>query len=335
MKVTLAEVARAAGVSPSTGSRILNGTATVSDQKQTKVKAVIKQLDFRPDPSARALAGGKTSTVGVITQFIDSPFYGEALRGIEEVLSSANYLPLFASGHWDKKTELHCLALLRQRRVDGLIALSSCLSDAALKMIAKETPLVITGRRLDATNLCSICFDNTAAARLAVEHLIDSGHTRIAYISGPRNHRDALERLEGYKSAMRKRAELDSSLIIESDYLESGGLAAMNVLLDQKKPFTAVATGNDQMAFGAALALHRRGLRVPRDVSLVGFDDLPISQYLTPPLTTVRHSARELGAQAAQAMLALLQGDMGAWPAPSTQLMVRESVSAPHILNVG
>lgn len=325
MKVTLTEVARAAGVSPSTVSRILNGTAKVSPQKQGKVLALIKKLDFKPDPAARALAGGRTSTVGVITQFIDSPFYSEALRGIEDVLSAANYLPIFASGHWDEKTESHCVASLRQRKVDGLIALSSCLPDKVLAAISKETPTIITGRRLSGANLNCVDFDNREASRLAVDHLLELGHRRIAYISGPMNHDDARDRLAGYRAALLGRVAPDPALIAEGDYTEQGGMAAMDRLLDSKVSFTAVCAGNDQMAFGAALALHRRGLHVPEHVSLVGFDDLPVSQYLSPPLTTVRHSARELGARAANAVLALIRGEASETAPLPSKLMVRES----------
>lgn len=325
MKVTLEQVARAAGVSPSTVSRILNGTAKVSPQKQAKVAAIIDKLHFKPDPSARALAGGKTSTVGVITQFIDSPFYGEAMRGIEDVLSAANYLPLFASGHWNEQTERHCIAFFRQRKVDGIIALSSCLPDQVLANIAEETPVVITGRRLLSHKLQSVDFDNRAAARLAVEHLLELGHRQIACISGPMNHIDARERVEGFRAALSAGAKLDARLIVEGDYLETGGLSAMNHLLDQGRPFTAVVTGNDQMAIGAMLAMHRRGLRVPDDLSVVGFDDLPISQYLTPPLTTVRQPAGELGAQAARTVLALIQGEEVECPPIAATLQVRAS----------
>ncbi len=330
MKVKLSMVAQAAGVSPSTVSRILNGTAHVDPEKHARVMAIIKELGFRPNPAARALAGGKTSTVGVITQFIDSPFYGEALRGIEDVLTAAHYVPLFASGHWNEKNEHDCIDFLRQRKVDGIIALSSCLPDEALVSIAQDTPTVITGRQLAAHNVTSIDFDNMRAARLAVEHLLELGHRHIAYISGPMHHSDARERLAGYRAALAKGASIDPRLVVEADYLEDGGMIAMNQLLQTGVKFTAVVTGNDQMAFGARLALHRKGLRVPQDISLVGFDDLPIAQYLTPPLTTVRHSARELGAQAAQSVLALIAGKPLEHPVLEARLMVRESTSAAN-----
>lgn len=327
MKVKLSMVAQLAGVSPSTVSRILNGTAHVDPEKHARVMAVINELGFRPNPAARALAGGKTSTVGVITQFIDSPFYGEALRGIEDVLTAAHYVPLFASGHWNEKNEHDCIDFLRQRKVDGIIALSSCLNDETLVGIAQDTPIVITGRSLLAHNVTSIDFDNLRAAKMAVEHLLKLGHRQIAYISGPMNHSDAQDRLAGYKAALPKGASTDPRLVVASDFLEEGGVTAMNRLLDSGVSFTAVVTGNDQMAFGARLALHRKGLRVPQDISLVGFDDLPIAQYLTPPLTTVRHSARELGAQAAQSVLSLIAGKPLKHPVLKARLMVRESTS--------
>jgi LacI family transcriptional regulator len=160
---TLGMVAERAGVSPSTVSRILNGTAQVSEEKQALVKAVIEELGFRPDPAARSLAGGRTMSIGVLTQFIDSPYYGEALRGIEDELHKANYVPLFVSGHWNEKEEKNRLFMLQERKVDGIIVLTGKLADETLVEMASNIPVVVTGRRLSAIGLFSIDFDNTEA----------------------------------------------------------------------------------------------------------------------------------------------------------------------------
>jgi LacI family transcriptional regulator len=328
MKVTLSMVALEAGVSPSTVSRILNGTARVDPLKVSKVQEVIDRLGFRPDHAARTLAGGRTSTVGVVTQFIDSPFYGEVLRGIENELRLHHHVPLFVSGHWDDDEEVACMDLLRDRRVDGIIALSSCLSDSTLEALSQDVPLVVTGRRLQGPRIASLDYDNIGGAKAAVEHLIAAGHERIAFISGPTNHADARERLGGYMAALGARAHRDPRLIVDADFQEQGGYKATMQLLDSGVAFTALLASNDQMAVGARLALYERGLRVPEDVSLVGFDDLYSSLYMIPPLTTVHHSAQDLGRLSSKALLSLIAGDQPGHQLLPTQFVVRQSTAA-------
>lgn len=301
-------VASLAGVSPSTVSRILNGTAKVSDTKVQAVNAAIAKLQFRPDPAARSLAGGKTMSVGVLTQFIDSPYYGEALRGIEDVLREHHYLPLFTSGHWNESEESERLTLLRERKVDGIIVLSGRVSDKALYKISESIPLVVIGRDIQGPQLISVDIDNYEGSRLAVRYLIGLGHRNIAYISGPLDHADSHQRLNGYKDELKhKQIKPDQNLIIEGDFQESGGYKAANQLLQSGKIFSAIVAANDQMAYGAQLALFNAGLRVPDDISLVGFDDLPHSAFTVPPLTTVKQSVYEIGAFAADAIVKLLK----------------------------
>ena len=324
--VTLDMVARHAGVSPSTVSRILNGTATVSAEKQQAVDDAIRTLGFRPNPVARGLAGGRTLSVGVMTQTISSPFYGEALHGIEDKLEAAGYIPLFVSGHWQEPEERKALEALMSRRVDGLIVLAGRLPNEALQAYAQDVPMVVVGRQIAGPRLFSFGFDNRAGAGIATRHLIEAGHTRIAFISGDPAHEDALERLSGYREALEQAGlAFDPALVVPGDYTEAGGLLAVNRLLDAGRPFTAIFAANDQTAIGAALGLYRRQVRVPDDVSLVGFDDLAPAKFSIPPLTTVRQSVYELGAEAATAMLALLAGQAPAVTLPQPQLVPRES----------
>jgi LacI family transcriptional regulator len=325
-RATLGMVAKQAGVSPSTVSRILNGTAQVSEEKKALVNAVIDELGFRPNLAARSLAGGRTMSIGVLTQFIDSPYYGEALRGIEDELHKANYVPLFVSGHWNEKEEKNRLFMLQERKVDGIIVLTGKLSKETLLQMAANMPVVVTGRRLSAPNLFSIDFDNAEGACLAVRHLHALGHQRLAFISGPLDHPDAAERLKGYREeVVRRGLPLDDALVVYSDYQEAGGLRAMSSLLDRQVQFTAVIAGNDQMAYGARLALHRAGLRVPEDVSLIGFDDLPHSAFTLPPLTSIRQSVYEIGTSAAQAMFDLLNRKSPPSKLIEAELVLRES----------
>jgi LacI family transcriptional regulator len=325
-KSTLGHVAKRAGVSPSTVSRILNGTAKVSAAKQAAVEEAIAALNFRPNPAARSLAGGKTMSVGVLTQFIDSPFYGEALRGIEDVLRDNHYVPLFVSGHWKVNEEEERLTLLQERKVDGIIVLTGKLSDEVLANMARQLPVVVTGRHLHSPTTHGIVFDDFRGAKLAVRHLIGLGHQRIAFISGPLDHFDAVQRLEGYKDELHSQGlAFDPELVIESDFQESGGYQAMNTLLASRTSFSGVFAANDQMAYGARLALSRAGFRVPEDISLVGFDDLPHSAFTLPPLTSVRQQVYEIGAMAANAMMALIRGEPISPSLVEAELVVRES----------
>lgn len=324
--MTIERVAKEAGVSPSTVSRILNGTAVVSEAKKKSVEDAVAKLGFVPNPMARGLAGGRTFSVGVITQSMDSPFYGPALRGIEDALDPAGYSPLFVSGNWQAQAEARCIDILLSRRVDGIIVLTGRLTDAALKACAKKVPVVVTGRNLKAPDLFSLNFDNLEGARLATRHLIDQGHTRITFISGDPQHPDAIQRLAGYKLALEQAGIVfNPELVVQGEYNEDSGLQAVLRLIASKQPFTAIFAANDQMAVGAAHGLLRQGLHVPADVSLVGFDDLPNSLYAFPPLTTVHQPAYEMGQLAAEAMLKLLAGTKPQLQVPAPRLITRES----------
>ncbi len=328
-KVTLGMVAEACGVSPSTVSRILNGTAVVSPEKRAAVDRAIAELGFVPNPIARGLAGGRTLSVGVVTQAIDSPFYGVALRGIEDELSQAGYSPLFVSGHWNVKEEARCIDVLRSRRVDGMIILHGRLSDEALRQLARAMPTVITGRSLVSPGLYALDFNNFEGARLATHHLLSLGHRQIAFISGDPVHPDANERLRGYRAALEAAGvPYKPSLVLPGRYFEESGLMAVERLIDSREPFTAIFAANDQMAFGAALALHRRGLRVPDDVSLVGFDDLAGAEHSIPPLTTIHQAGYELGRLAATSLLKLLADQTPTDTLPEPRLIARASTRA-------
>jgi LacI family transcriptional regulator len=327
--VNLQMVAERAGVSPSTVSRILNGTAVVSDEKREAVDRAIADLGFVPNPVARGLAGGRTLSVGVLTQAIDSPFYGVALRGIEDVLGQANYSPLFMSGHWNADEEARCIEVLRSRRVDGLIVLTGRLTDAALRAIAKTLPVVVTGRTLKAPNLYALNFDNFEGARLATHHLLTLGHRQIAFIAGDTRHPDAVDRQAGYRAALEAAGlRVQPEFVVPGQFTEDSGLLAVERLLHTRTRFTAIFAANDQMAMGAALALHRRGLHVPDDVSLVGFDDIAVATYSVPPLTSVNQPVYELGRLAAQSMLQLLAGERPSGTMPPPRVIVRESTRA-------
>jgi LacI family transcriptional regulator len=324
--VTLRVIAREAGVSTSTVSRIINGTVNVSDELKRAVDSAIARHDFRPNAAARGLALGRTMTVGVVTQAIDSPFYAEGLRGIEHRLQQAGYAALFMSGNWSEDDEKRCMREFISRGVDGIIMFSGRLSDTTLREFATGVPIVVTGRTLRAKGILSLPIEDRLGAMLAVRHLVELGHRRIGFIAGSENHPDATERLEGYKAALQEAdIAFDPRLVLPGDWHEEGGQKATLQLLDSGIPFTALFCVNDQTAYGAYLALFRKGLGVPKDVSIVGFDDLPSSSYSLPPLTSVRQSVRVLGERSAEAILGLLGGRRPRISVPAVEVLVRES----------
>jgi LacI family transcriptional regulator len=324
--VTLKMVAREAGVSASTASRIINRTVNVSDDLRLAVEAAIAKFNFRPNAAARGLALGKTLTIGVVSQAMASPFYAEGLRGIEYRLQQRGYAPLFMSGNWQEKEEVRCMEELINRGVDGIIVFAGCLGDAALKAYARKVPIVVTGRLLRAKGLVSMQVDDRHGAMVAMRHLLDLGHRRIAFVSGFDNHPDANERLEGYRGALAAAGiGYDPQLVVAGDFHEEGGMRAVYQLMDSNIGFTAMFCVNDETAYGACLALFRKGMRVPDDVSVIGFDDLPASTYRVPPLTSVRQSVRELGERSAEAILQLIEGRRPQITLPPVELVVRES----------
>lgn len=327
-KVTLQDVARLAKVSPSTVSRILNGTAAVDDEKRKRVEQAVATLGFVPNPIARGLAGGRTHSIGVITQYIDSPFYGEAHRGIEKALEAAGFNALFVSGQWDAQRESSCIQSLVSRRVDGIIVLDGRLSDGALRRYAESLPIVITGRTVSDPRICSMQFDNFSGAELACAHLIGLGHTQICFITGDSQHQDGHERLRGFQAAL-KAHRLSPAAVLNGDFSEESGVAAIDQLLADGVRFTAVFAANDQMAIGATIRLHERGLRVPHDVSIVGFDDQRSSRFFIPALTTIHQPSHEIGALSVSAMLELLQDHCPAVEMPAPRLVVRDSTAPP------
>ncbi|HEY8976992.1 MAG TPA: LacI family DNA-binding transcriptional regulator [Burkholderiaceae bacterium] len=322
---TLLDVARLAGVSAATVSRILNGTARVTEDKRAAVEKAIERLQFRPNFAAQSLRSGSTRTIGVLTQELESPYFTRGARGIEDGLQGSDYAPIVVPGHWNPAEELDRARLLIARRVDAMVILGGNLQDEQVVDMARKLPIAITGRELHAPNVFSLHCDQVEGACRAVRHLIDLGHTRIAHISGPVAYPDAVDRREGYMRAHSSAGlAVDPRLLRVGTYMETGGSEAIKQLLDDGHPFTAVFCANDQTLWGARQVLYERGVRVPEDVSLVGFDDLPQSAYMTPAVTTVHQPIYEMGRSAAHQLLAALGATPPrSDPVPDLRLVVR------------
>lgn len=324
--VTLLDVAREAGVSPSTVSRILNGTATVSAVKRKAVEDAIKKMGFEPNPLAQSLKSGRSMTVGIVVQDISSPFFSEILHGVDDGLNSTGYASVIVSGHWNASEEAARIKLLLARKVDGLILLSGRIEDKAVLQFATQRPIVATGRSLKSSTAIGFKLDNQNGAYQAVRHLIELGHRRVAFVTGPSNNTDANERLTGYKQALESAdIPFEPGLVVEGDFHEASGLMAVNRLFDTQQQFSAIFAGNDLIAYGVRLSLYRKGIRVPEDISLIGFDDLPGSLYTTPPLTTIRQPLYDMGLIATTALLGLIGGKPVDVELPPVELIVRET----------
>ena len=327
---TLNDVASIAKVSPSTVSRILNGSAMVAKDKRERVLKAIELLNYRPNVIAQGLARGQSMTIGVVTQAISSPFYGEALAGVEEGLEGSGYHAIFVSGHWRVDEVREAVGMLTSRRVDAIILTGSSIPDHELQQLAQTLPLVIVGRMIPGLEAYCISVNNTTSGALGIQHLLSLGHRRIAYISGTGTiQADAGERFEAYRQTLEGAGvAFDPNLVVEGDYQERSGLFGIETLFARGAMFTAVACANDQSAYGARLALYRRGIRVPDDVSLIGFDDLQSSKYTTPPLTTVRQPIVEMGRIASKMTLSLLRGISPTNPIDvHAELVLRESTA--------
>jgi LacI family transcriptional regulator len=287
----------------------------------------MKLLDFKPNLFARGLAGGHSMTIGVVTQNIGSPFYDTVTQGLISALTGNDYSPIFVDGQWKPEIELAAIRTLLNRQVDGLVLIGGKLSADTLQELVQEKPTVLVAQTLPGWEDRCINIDNVEAGFQATMFLIELGHTEIVHLAGIREHDDARDRLAGYKKALQKaNIPVRQKLIVEGNFSSQSGVMAVESLMSRGLNFSAIFAANDEMAFGARLALYRRGIRVPEDISIIGFDNQPVSAYLTPPLTTVAQPALEMGATAANMILHLLNNQPFEAPKLPVQIVVRESV---------
>lgn len=327
-KVTIDDIAARANVSKSTVSRVLTNATRVADDKRAAVLKAMDELDYQPNVFARGLAGGRSLTIGVLTQNFGSPFYDAILRGILLGLDGSGYSAIFTDGRWESKAEQDALRTMLGRQVDGIIVVGGSSDDAALASVAEQVPLLVVGRRVATLTDRCLWVDNWQAAYDVTRYLLDNGHRNIAHIAGALSHEDAVVRRDGYLQALEDAGvAVNRALLVEGDFMSHSGLMAVETLLMRGAPFSAIFAANDQMAAGARLALHRHGIRVPQDVSLVGFDNVADSAYMIPPLTTVNQPATAMGETAAGAILQLLDNKEIELPVFTTELVLRESVN--------
>lgn len=341
---TIKDVARRAGVSVATVSRVMNGTAPVLAQTRERILTAARELHFTPNASARSLSTRRTTALGVVLPDLHGEFFSELLRGLDRVAQQHGRHLLVSSSHHDPHGIAVALRAMHGR-VDGLIVMAPDVpANALAESLPRNLPTVLVNcaERSDTdegpARIRMLGVDNVGGAMAMVRHLASLGHRRIGFVAGASDNADARERLIGYERAMAELGlEAPSGYRVGGDFSEESGWRAAQSLLDASPRPTAIVAANDMMALGALRAARERGLVVPADISVAGFDDIPTARYVTPPLTTVRVDVESLGAHAATLLLALMTTTDGdASPSPRTRrevlpgvLVTRDSCGPP------
>jgi LacI family transcriptional regulator len=301
---TIKDVAREAGVSVATVSRVFNDSGPVSDETRQRIREAAALLRYVPNGVARSLITSKTHTLGVLLPDLYGEFFSEVIRGMDHAAQRSGYHLIVSSSH-DAKQEIEKAILAMRGRVDGLIAMSPHLDAASLIANVPSTlPIVLLNCALPGDGYDALTIENRNGAYAMVRHLISLGHRSIAMITGGSGNYDALERLRGYRKAMRDAGiEPPNEWELPGDFSEVSGYRAVATLLALNPRPTALFAANDSMAIGALSALREVGLRVPEDIAVAGFDDIPLARYMSPPLTSVHVDIAELGAQAITTLL--------------------------------
>lgn len=328
------DVARVAEVSIATVSHVINGTRFVSPERVERVQAAMRELDYTPDANARSLRVGRTETIGLVVPDNTNPFFAELARWIEDAGFEAGYTTILGNSNERPDRERRYIATLLSKRVDGLIITPTARSDdAALTASLHKAPIpiVLMDREMDLPMADVVLYDDAAGSGEVARHLLELGHTLFACVAEPSGV--PAERVEGFRQALREAGvTLDDDAVVPGDFHFAGGREATARLLSTGTPFTALFAANDLMAAGAIRELSAHDLSVPHDVSVVGFDDAPIAEMVSPPLTTVRQPLRDMAEVAVSLLLARLSGRADAKRARrvlATSLVVRDSTAPP------
>ena len=306
---TIYDVARLAGVSTATVSRALNDRGGIAPATRAAIDAAVAQLGYQPNTVARSLATRSTQTIALLLPDISNPFYAALVSGIQQRALATGHTMLLCTTESDPEREEQYLALLRAKQVDGVLVDGLVLPPDRIAQVVRDgLPIVCLDRDIESTSVPLVQVDNRRGAELATEHLLSLGHRRIAHVAGASGLGISAERVAGYRAAHAAVGIApDPTLLEVGSFVEEGGYEATQALLD-RADFTAVFAANDLSALGVINALVERGLRVPDDVSVVGFDDLRLSRFTTPPLTTIHQPALAIAERATQLLIDLAHG---------------------------
>jgi LacI family transcriptional regulator len=327
---TIGDVAKRAGVSTVTVSRVINGANNVSPLTRQKVERAIKELNYVPSVAARSLRSRRTQALALLVPDITNPFWTTVARGVEDAAQKGGYSLLLCNTDENAAKQQHYIDVMISQRVDGVI-IAPCHSNAAkLKRLRdRSIPTVVLDRRVEGWQVDTVISDSISGARALVKYLISLGHQRIAVLSGPKHTSSAEDRVIGYHVALAESGiPFDKKMIYRGEFKVSSGVAMMEQLLERSPRPTAIFATNNSIAMGAIEAMNRQGLNIPQDLALVCFDDIPYLSYMLPFLTVVAQPVYELGVQAAQLLLCRLGGKVDSPPSKlvlPTSLVIRYS----------
>ncbi len=315
-RVTVKDVARLAGVSTGLVSMALADHPRVADATKVAVRRAAEQLDYVPNSAGRALRSRRLGAIAMVIphsshHVFSHPYFVEVLMGVAEVASDHDLTVVLSTAKEEQDEEAAYLKLLRGHRADGVIVAAAAMADRNVARLASSGyPIVFLGREPHDPRVVTVGIDDRAGALQATSHLVAEHRLRrVAHVTGPLNHRSAADKLDGYRLALEQHGlPYDGQLVVEGDYSESSGVRACQRLLERGEPFEAIFAANDEMAFGALQALHRQGRNVPRDVALVGYDDIALARVVQPALTTVHQPMAEIGRVAAGRLIQMLDG---------------------------
>ncbi|HPE69759.1 MAG TPA: LacI family DNA-binding transcriptional regulator [Thermotogota bacterium] len=327
---TIKDVAKRAGVSMSTASYALNGSEKVLEKTRKKVLKAAKELNYTPNYLARGLKKNRNDLIAFAVDEVFGPFYDYLLKGIQDSASIAGYNLVIFLENGGGKT--HVGNFLKEHRVDGVILMSARIPESEIRDIhGLNIPMVLLNRKLEGEDISTVVIDNRKGAMLAVQHLFGLGHRKIGFIRGPDDSYDARERHAGFLDALQHFGLApDATSMLQGDFTELSGYEAMKKSLERpgEKP-TAFFSSNDEMLLGALGALREKGVRVPCDMSLVGFDDIKELKYIHPAITSIRRPMYELGSHTAHMLLNMIKRNVGTGHVQLDVRLVVRSSTAP------
>jgi len=325
---TIKDIAREAGVAPSVVSRALNNKYGVKEATRELIQKLAREMDYYPNTAARSLVTRKTGTIGVMMADISEPYYSQIIKGMEFVASQTGYTLLFSNSYESIEHNRVLQKMILSERVDGLAIVGSNIQEKnfVLTLLEQEIPFVLIERNFSDARVNCVWVDNTGGAYLATKYLIEKGHRRIAHIAGNMYYQVALDRIEGYKKALRE-ADIGFSdeWIISGNFVTQDAYQATKELL--RHHCTAIFAANDTMSYGALHAINEAGLAIPEDIAVIGFDDLEFSALTNPSLTTIRQPRYEMGKKSLEILTANIQEGRkeGVKICLSTELVIRYS----------